>query len=476
MALQTPGHSWSGRAGQLRWRGLASRQEAGRLSHALAELLTQRKSPADRAAGQVGGVEHEYRVMADGRPVDFRGLIHGLGLGRPNLDPGDANSFRLRSGAAVTADEAEAEIALAPMACGPGFATRIAAVAVAERQALAARLSGSVTLRGYSTHLSVSVPPRTAEATARLFAATFSPALMLLMDQPDSPGMLVRPRPGRIELGGEFADRGRLASALLMALGGLRACAAAIDGNRGGVVLPEALRVALRPDDRRYGWFVDRRAFGPDLYRLGRSSPLTTLGGATLTAQYRLSAAWRVARDLVGGDATAAELAAIDRLVAGVEPLPRPGLAEVGGDAGHTATACPYGAALEARHRPQFDLTPVMLTWDTAVFVVSPPDRRRVAFITIPGPLLDSFQSGLDACLFDEIIDAYLRLGTTHRSLVRHVQTAQPGIFDRMGPRAGLLTPERGPQLSGGWPRGRPAPRFSPYLRGPRALTGPAHA
>ena len=39
---------------------------------------------------------------------------------------------------------------------------------------------------------------------ARLYTETFAAALMLLMNRDDSPGLLVRPRPGRAELCGEF--------------------------------------------------------------------------------------------------------------------------------------------------------------------------------------------------------------------------------------------------------------------------------
>jgi hypothetical protein len=60
-----------------------------------------------------GGLEHEFRVLDGPRPVDFRRVIHGLGLGQPNLDPADPNAYRLPSGSAVTCDGAEAEIALA---------------------------------------------------------------------------------------------------------------------------------------------------------------------------------------------------------------------------------------------------------------------------------------------------------------------------------------------------------------------------
>lgn len=423
---------------------IGAKRSADHHSRAFGWLVQDGAQGTGWRPGDVLGLEHEYTVMVQGRAVDFRGLVHGLGLGRPNLDPGDPNSYRLGSGAAVTADETEAEIALAPMPCSAGFSTRVASVAGAERQALVASLPAGASLVGYSTHLSVSVPPEAAHAVARLFAATFAPALMLLMDRPSSPGLLVRPRPGRLELGGEFVDGNRLAAVVLFAVGSVRASLAAVRCGGAGVEVPEPLRVALRPDDRRYGWFVDRRAFGSDLYQQGRSARLATRTGATISAQDRLAAAWRVARHFVASDATRAELDAVDRLVFGDEPLPGGDHSVLNGAvAALSLSPGPYGTALEDRRRPQFDLAPVMLTWDTAIFVAARSDRSRLAFATVPGPLLGSFQALLDEGGLDDVMCDYLRLQPTNLRLARHAQVGSAGLYDRLDRRVRLLTPER---------------------------------
>ena len=67
------------------------------------------------------GVEHEYVVSRDGRSVDFRALIHNLGLGGMALDPGDAYAYRLASGAVITCDDREAEVSTPPILLGPRF-------------------------------------------------------------------------------------------------------------------------------------------------------------------------------------------------------------------------------------------------------------------------------------------------------------------------------------------------------------------
>jgi hypothetical protein len=77
---------------------------------------------------------------------------------------------------------------------------------------------------------------------------------------------LVRPRPGRTELCGEFIENESLAAAAGFVAGTTRACAAAVRRPGARTVLPPRLDVRLARAMHRYGWYVDRRAFGTDLY------------------------------------------------------------------------------------------------------------------------------------------------------------------------------------------------------------------
>ena len=88
-----------------------------------------------------------------------------------------------------------------PVLVQPGFSIEVVERATHARAHLAGLLSHRQ-LHGYSTHISVSVPTRIVDAVACEFISLFTPAMMLLMDRSDSPGLLVRPRPGRLELGG----------------------------------------------------------------------------------------------------------------------------------------------------------------------------------------------------------------------------------------------------------------------------------
>lgn len=394
------------------------------------------------------GVEHEFRVLSDTGGVDFREVIHDLALGQPNLDPADPNAYRLPSGAAVTCDGAEAEIALPPTPIGPGFAVEVAQRARVERAALLGRLPDGMRLEGCSTHLSVSLPDVLTKRACQLYATTFAPALMLLMDRRESPGLLVRPRPGREELGGEYIDGEPLVAAALFAVGSVRACRDAVAADDERRALPPQLSVRVEPALERFGWYVDRTAFGGDLYADGRSAALRATDGQELTAQAHLEGCWEIAREALEGLAMPEELAVVGNIVAGVRPLPTeraiddpaaPPLSRA------PLPPSPYGSALGARERPSFEIAPVMVTWDLAVFMILDRRRTRRAFAAVPGAHLGDFVGDLDSGGLDREIAAYLGGRPRGRRLESRAQTLVPGFFDELGPRLALLPPEFGP-------------------------------
>ena len=105
--------------------------------------------------------------------------------------------------------------------------------------------------------------------------------------------------------------------------------------------------------------------------------------------------------------------------------------------------ASPFGAVLAPVARPDLDLAPVLLTWELAVFIVTRPDRRRSAFATVPGPVLDGFVRALEHGDLDASLGAYLGTRPTSRRLLSDGQAKVPGLYDRLGIRAALLRPER---------------------------------
>jgi hypothetical protein len=265
------------------------------------------------------GVEHEYTVHGPSGQVDTRTMIDTLELG-VRADPTDPHAQRCPWGGVITADGAEAEVATPPVDVAPGAVAEVVGLAALGRAALAEALGEGCRLDGFSTHLNVSAPRRGDQRLALTFATVFAPSLMLLLDSPSSPGLLVRPRPGRLELGGDFADGPHLEVALTFAIGAT--LAAASMSRR--VARHLAIDVSLQAAVERYGWFVDRSAFGSDLYTRGRETPLRAVRSrAQRPAGEHLVLTWSLARAKLVTLLGEHELAAVDAVVAGSESLPR---------------------------------------------------------------------------------------------------------------------------------------------------------
>ena len=192
-------------------RGLAARRRSRAFGRGFGE---------SEPGGPQVGLEHEFIVRREGRAVDFRTLIGDLAVPGERLDPGDRFAHRTVSGLALTCDGPEAEYAAPPVPLAPGFTDELAAWA-GTGGSLLGELLPEHEVEGVSTHLSVSVEPRLGHGVAERFARTFGAPLMLLLDGEDSDGLLVRPRAGRLELGGDYAvgDQLRAASALAAGLG-----------------------------------------------------------------------------------------------------------------------------------------------------------------------------------------------------------------------------------------------------------------
>ena len=233
------------------------------------------------------GVEHEYSLRDADGTVDFRLLLHRLPVAGLRLDPGDPNAYRCSFGGAMTCDGPEAEVASPPIPRQPGFAGAVDTWARTARAELQRVLPSGVRADGFSTHLNATLFTTGADRVARRYARAFAPGLMLLIDRRHSPGLLVRPRPGRLELGGEYVSGARLRAAAAFAAGSTRAAAQRRT--------PAFLDVVLQAGVERYGWFVDRNAFGVDLYREGRATILRRARGGTITAQEHLEESWELA-------------------------------------------------------------------------------------------------------------------------------------------------------------------------------------
>jgi HYR domain len=434
--------------------------------------------------GGLLGLELEFSVRsAQGGRVNFGSLIHRLALDGTALDPGDPNAYWCSWGGVITSDGAEAEIATPPVRAQPGFATRLEAWAHTGEAELRRAVPRGLGLDGYSAHFSAAMPARLNDRVCRLYAETFAADLMLLMDRADSPGLLVRPRPGRTELCGEFIKDEPLAAAAAFVAGSTRACAAAVRRRSARTALPPRLEVRPARAVHRYGWYVDRGAFGTDLHAASRRALLRRASGGTVCAQSHLEHAWAVAREALADDAAASDLQAAEAMVTGSLPLPAedgqladaPG-GQRGGDARFPldGTAVPDMPRPCAHVRPGYTLRPVAATWDFTVFEASGPARS--AYACIPRDSLPGFTAALDEGALDDAIAAYLALSTRRRVLSAARQTTSPGLYDKMGAPAELLAPERDPQTghqesgNGGAkrPLARPGKRHRQQQEAPR--------
>jgi hypothetical protein len=373
------------------------------------------------------GIEHEYSVLVDGSPVDFRTLLHGLDLDGRRIDAVDPDAYRCDWGGIITADGAEAEVATPPVRVVPGFIGLANRWAQLGRSRLTTALPAGTTLAGYSTHISVAVPERQEWTVSRRFVSRFAAPMMLLLDNRSSPGILVRPRRGRVELCGDFVTGPHLMAATALAVGGVLAC--------GGSVrrLPPRLRPMVTPAVIRPGYYIPRTAFGGDLYAGGRDCLLRSRWGA-LRAQTTLEAGAEAALEALEGLADPGDVTHLHAAVSGSLSLPLeatavddpspPGLPDVG-------PASPFGAALRARQRPAFRLRCVLASWDVAVFELR---GLRTAYAAVPRHQLESFLDDVDRGRWDTRAEAFLARAATGHALSAKPPGDSIELFDQLGP------------------------------------------
>ena len=294
---------------------------------------------------------------------------------------------------------------------------------------------------------------------------------MLLTSHEKTPGLLVRPRPARLELGTEYVAGAHLRGAAVFAVGSVIASVRAASApfhRRARTGLPPMLQVRTQPAVERYGLYVDRAAFGEDLFRVGRDTMLYRTSGRSITAQQHLEVAWECAREALEGLAAPDDLEATELMVVARLPLP----VEAGGTGTFAGSNerphSPLGGVIVARCRPDYQVRAFLATWSFSVFEIERRDEGRTAYCCIPLDVLDQFLHELDAGVLDATITAFLAAAPQGRVLADVRQTEEPGLFDGIGPPIGLIPAERDPgsgrliRATGGngrWGTGRPGKR-----------------
>ncbi|MFI5259103.1 MAG: hypothetical protein ACHQ01_05780, partial [Candidatus Limnocylindrales bacterium] len=386
----------------------------------------------------IAGIEQEYGVWIDGGAVDFADLIDRVAPRTAvRRVPHDPQARFLASGSVLTVDSPQAEIATPPRPLSPSISGRMADDALAGREYLLRRLrqvrgqGERVELRGYSTHLNAACPGDVGWRVVRRYARTFAPALMLLADRTDSPGLLVRPRPDRLEVGTDFLEtRDDLVAATLFFLAStIRTWEDELTDRPPVLALlddGQAVETWQRP-----GLFIDRAAFGEDLYRLGRSARLDLADGGSEPAGERLERAWGSVRSIAAGFASPQELAIVDALVSGHRRL-------------LTERGAPIEPTVRRRHRvpptvpgPHVPLlgrlvtgrvtaTPVSITWGSTLLRVAHPARDF--FVRIPRESSADFARRFTSGALDASI-AEVATGPT-TGLAADPYDDRPGVFD----------------------------------------------
>ena len=183
------------------------------------------------------------------------------------------------------------------------------------------------------------------------------------------------------------------------------------------------------------------RAYGPDLYTLGRSARLRS-GITRRRSAVILERAWAVARERLGGAAVAAttDFEDADGLVSERLSLHcECAQARVPTIACERPEASPLGR-IRHQHRRWFDVVPVAATWDFTVFAVEGP--ARTLYLSVPRKAHEQFLPDLDRGVLDTPILAELHRAPARRTLSSYAQAARGGHFDIVQ-LAALRTPER---------------------------------
>jgi hypothetical protein len=441
-----------------------------------------------RGPASLAGLEQEYGVWRAGRQLDFgRYIERVVPAGSRRSFAFDANARIVRSGAVWTVDAPHAEIATPPRRLVFGVCGQMADDALTEREALRRRVRGAfphsvygvpMELRGYSTHLNAYAAGVDGWALAHRFAVTYGPAVMLLAERPGSPGLLVRPRPKRLEIGTEFLERrDDLVAVSVVVLAAViaawQACAADGDSTASrpnspfDAPGPAPLRGdRLEPTWQRPGYFVGPRAFGDNLYELGRAARLERADGGSELAADRLLDTWAALRPIAATFALVRELEVVDALVAGRAPLPL----ERGEPLdplvvrrwhGPRAVKSEQAAVLRTFRRGRLRLSPALATWDLTVLQVEHPDRTF--YLRLPRAQSQPFVALLSAGRFDAELEAYGSAAPSGRTALLDEPAA--GLFDRVeAPTATIARQDTGKSA---WPGPGKARKATPALPPP---------
>lgn len=316
------------------------------------------------------GVEQEFDLFSGESYLDFRRLFPQVVARTRSVPFRNCDSaVILDAGYMLACDGREAEFATAPVDWHGDGCLSLAREAVRCRLHMLRLLkeSGVPRVSGYSTHLSVSVPIGREWEIARAFAKTVGPALILLMEARQSPGLLIRPRRGRLEIGSEYLDDERqIAAAILLLTGAVRAYL------QDPSLWRQYPRVRLKRWEAaniRPGIYLPHDAYGESLHERGRAAPLELTNGEQITAGKILESCAELSLCALKGQVSRSAARTLQRAVRKVGSLQ----IEQQRDPAVIKSRSSYRSASQAKTLIRLasgsrDVTPAFVDWEGAAF------------------------------------------------------------------------------------------------------------
>lgn len=341
------------------------------------------------------GVEQEHDLFDGKRRLDFQSLFASTAIRSPSIRFRNSDDAAiLDAGYVLACDGWEAELATAPiLGLGDGCLTLAREVLRCRTHMLDLLHGvGVPEIHGYSTHINISVPPGREAELANALARSLGPALILMIESRESPGLFLRPRRGRLEIGGEYIDEERqLAAACLFLTGAVHAYLnrPAIWRQFPTITLKRWEEATLRP-----GIFLPHAAYGESVYAKGRAARVELDDGRTTTAGDLLASGVELALEGLEGQISEMAANVLRSIVQETGSLQ----IEQEGDPGRISPAtgpipmAPEAALLEMLGNPEVDrsVAPRFVDWEGAAFSWESPAGVPL-IIGVPWQQLEAF-------------------------------------------------------------------------------------
>ncbi len=381
------------------------------------------------------GAEQEFELFSRGKQLDFRALFPQAVKGVRSFPFRNCEgAVILDSGYMLGSDGKEAEFATVPInSNGAGCLTLAREVSRCRNHLIQLlETMGVRDVRGYSTHLNISVPFGREDEIASAISTTVAPSLILLMEAQQSPGLLIRPRRGRLEIGSEYIDDEKQLAAGAVFLAGVVSAYL-----RNGSLWNQFPRIRLKRSEEgniRPGIYLPRDAYGESLHDLGRQALLELENGQTLTAGEALELCTDLVCRELDGQISDRSIYAMRHVVVRVGSLQ----IDRHTSPGAITRRISYAPAVEARTLQMLTsglgslgLVPRFLDWEGAAFSLQKVDSSLI--VGVPWAYLPEFFRAARKKVMPQFIG---KLGQPESALNTIDQFRAPQVYKEIDPVA----------------------------------------